>query len=480
MPTRVPLITHPMSKRRVPPSAVAAKPFHGRRQTRRRTPHDNVRVSAAWVVERTLSSSAPSGEFLAGARARLDEHDHGLLSELALGTLRWLRRLDQVIADASTRPLKKIEPALRTPLRVAAYQLLFLDRVPPHAAVSEAVEHARRVTHRGGASFTNAVLRRIARQRSLSEWPVRERDPERRLAIEMSHPDFLVRRWIDRFGFERTRDLLEANNRPKPMHLLAFRDRGGRELLAENLIDDAIAVEPSRISPLGLVVRGGNPLHSACFAHGELYVQDEASQAAALIPPLRPGERVLDAAAAPGGKTFAILAAEPEARVVMADASLERLGILEQNLTRLERRLPVVASDAGVPCFTGDRFDRVLLDLPCAGTGTFRKCPELKWRISEAEIGRLTRQSLRMLAGAAPLVAAGGYLIAITCSLEAEENEQVIARFLEDHPQFSLLALEDHLEFPLDRWIVGPGVWRLLTADEHDGFTVHALIRRQD
>lgn len=477
---RVPLMAHPMSKRRVPPSAVVAKPFRGRRLNHRRTPADNVRVSAAWVVERTLATSAPSGEFLAGARARLDEHDHGLLHELALGTLRWLRRLDQVISSVSDRPLHKIEPALRAPLRVAAYQLLFLDRIPAHAAVSEAVEHARRVTHRGGASFTNAVLRRIARQPQLSAWPVKDRDPGRRLAIEMSHPDFLVSRWIDRFGFERTRELLDANNRPKPMHLLAFRDRGGRELLAETLIDDAIAVEPSKISPLGLVVREGNPLRSGCFARGDLYIQDEASQAAALIPPLRPGERVLDAAAAPGGKSFTILAAEPEARVVMADASVDRLALLEQNLERLGRRLPVVAADAGKPAFAAGGFDRVILDLPCTGTGTFRKSPELKWRISAAEIVRLARQSSRMLAGAAPLVAENGYLIAITCSLEAEENEEVIARFLDDHPQFSLLALEDRLDFPLDRWITGRGVWRLLTADEHDGFTVHALIRGRE
>jgi 16S rRNA (cytosine967-C5)-methyltransferase len=473
-------MAHPMSKRRATPPAIVAKPFRGRRLNHRRTPADNVRVSAAWVVERTLSMSAPSSEFLAGARARLDEYDHGLLHELSLGTLRWLRRLDHVIATASNRPLEKIEPALRAPLRVAAYQLLFLDRVPPHAAVSEAVEHARRVTHRGGASFTNAVLRRIARQPKLDDWPVRQRDPGRRLAIEMSHPDFLVERWIQRFGLERTRDLLDANNRPKPMHLLAFRDRGGRELLAENLIDDAIAVEPSKISPLGLVVREGNPLRSQSFACGDLYVQDEASQAAALIPPLRPGERVLDAAAAPGGKSFTLLAAEPDVRVVLADASVDRLGVLEQNLGRLGRRLPVVAADAGRPAFAAGGFDRVILDLPCTGTGTFRKCPELKWRISEAEIGRLASQSLRMLAGAAPLVAEGGYLIAITCSLEAEENEEVVARFLERHPQFSLLALEDRLEFPLDRWIIGRGVWRLSTADEHDGFTVHALVRERE
>ena len=469
---------HPMTRRRVqPPAAPVSQPFRGRRSSHRRTPEDNVRVSAAWVVERTLATLAPSSEFLESALGRLDEPDHALLRQLALGTLRWLRRLDQVIATASHRPLEKIEPALRTPLRIAVYQLLFLDRVPAHAAVHEAVEHARRLTHRGGASFTNAVLRRIAREPKLAAWPVREKDPCRRLAIEKSHPDFLVARWTERFGPRRTAALLEANNLPKSLHLLAFRDRGGRELLAENLIDEAIAVEPSRLSPLGLVVRAGNPFLTEAFRRGDLYVQDEASQAAALVPPLRPGERVLDAAAAPGGKSFTVLGADPSARLVLADAAPARLAMLRSNLRRLRRRLPVVAADARRPPF-GRSFDRVILDLPCSGTGTLRKSPELKWRISEREVGRLRNQSLRLLAGAAPRVAAGGYLIAITCSLEAEENEEVIARFLGERPDFSPLPLEDHLDYPLDRWIFAPGAWRIFPAGDHDGFTVHALVRR--
>jgi len=444
--------------------------------TQPRTPEDTVRVSAAWVVEQTLQTLAPSSEFLASALGRCAERDHGLLYELSLGTLRWLRRLDDVIAQASHRGFEQIEPALRTPLRIAAYQLLFLDRIPAHAAVKEGVEHARRLTHRGGASFTNAVLRKIARDPRLEAWRVRERDPVRRLAIEKSHPDFLVRRWLERLGPERTGALLEANNRPKPLHLLAFRDRGGRELLAEQLIDEGIAVEPSRISPLGLLVRGGNPLHGDCFRRGDFYVQDEASQVAALLPPVRPGEWVLDAAAAPGGKSFAVAAAVPDARLLLADVSPARIGVLRQNLRRLGRHLPVVAADAGAPPFSAG-FDRVLLDLPCTGTGTLRKSPELKWRISEEEVGRLSRRALRLLRGGADRVAPGGYLVAVTCSLEPEENEQVIAELLAERPEFAPLPLEGLLDHPLDRWIRGPGFWRLFTGGEHDGFTVHVLER---
>ena len=445
--------------------------------TSRRPPQGDVRAAASWVVERTLGSRTSVDAFLPGALARFDARDQGLLTELVLGTLRWLRRLDHVLARASSRRLADIDPVLLAPLRVGAYQLLFLDRVPAHAVVDEAVEQARQLTHRGGASFTNAVLRRIARTPALSSFPVEEGDPVRRMAIELSHPDLLAERWVSRFGAATARALMEANNRPKPLHLLAFRDRGGRELLAEMLIDEGVDVAPSRLSPLGLICTAGNALATRAFHRGEFYIQDEASQVAAWLPPPRPGERVLDAAAAPGGKTFALLALEPSLKVVAADVAVSRLGTLAANCTRLRRRIPLLGADAGEAPLAG-RFDRVLLDLPCTGTGTLRKHPELKWRISEDEIGRLASQGARLLRGVAPLVAPGGLLVAISCSLEEEENEGAITQFLASARDFEPLALEDHLTRPLDHHIRGPGLWRILTADDHDGFSVQVLRRR--
>jgi 16S rRNA (cytosine967-C5)-methyltransferase len=413
--------------------------------------------------------------FLRSALARFDERDGALLRELVLGCLRWLRRLDHVVAMASHRRFEEIESGLRGPLRVGAYQLLFLERVPDYAVVDEAVEQALQRTHRGGASFVNAVLRRVARDPSLAAWPVEEVDPVRRLAIEESHPDFLVRRWLERFGEQRTRRLLAANNRHKPMQLLAFRDRGGRELLAERLIDEGLDVEPATLSPLGLTVREGNPLATRAFADGDCYVQDEASQAAALLPPPRAGERVLDAAAAPGGKSFAMLAAEPAVRPVLADVAPARLAPLRDNLRRLRRSLPLLVADAGRPPF-GRGFDRVVLDLPCSGTGTLRKNPELKWRLSEREVGRLALQAERLLGRCAELVAPGGNLVAITCSLEAEENEAVGERFLAAHREFRPADL-GHVGAPLATHVESAGRWRVLTEGDHDGFTVQVFAR---
>ncbi|HXU29323.1 MAG TPA: transcription antitermination factor NusB [Thermoanaerobaculia bacterium] len=471
-----------MSKHRPStPSARASSvgPPPSRRLTPRRTQQDNVRIAAAWVLDRVLASHAPIDNFLGSALARFDERDQGLLTELALGSLRWLRLLDHVVARAANRQMEEIEPTLRSPLRIAAYQLLFLDRVPAHAAVHEAVEQVHNLAHRGAAGFVNAVLRRIARAPRLEEWPVEEADPVRRLGIELSHPDFLVRRWLARFGETDTRALLSANNRQRPLQLLAFRDRGGRELLAEQLIDEGLEVEPTPLSALGLTVRGGQPLATEAFRRGDFYVQDEASQASALIPPPRPGERILDAAAAPGGKSFSLLAWEPSVRLTLADISPLRYATLAANLRRLDRNLAGLIADAGAPPFAAGSFDRVVLDLPCTGTGTLRKNPELKWRISESEIGRLADQALRLLEGSAPLVAPGGLLIAITCSLEEEENEHVIARFLAERPEFAPLDLAPRLPPQIARAIQAPGFWRLATADEHDGFSVHVLEKTQ-
>jgi 16S rRNA (cytosine967-C5)-methyltransferase len=445
--------------------------------TVRRTRQDSVRVAAAWVVERTLASLAPADSFLESSLARFDQRDRALLRELVFGTLRWLRRLDDVIARASDRRIDEIEPALLPVLRVAVYQLLFLSRIPAHAVVNEAVEEARCFTHRGAASFANAVLRRIAKDRNLEDWPVAEDDPVRRLAIEWSHPDLLVARWLEAFGEAATVELMRVNNLPKPMHLLAFRHRGGRELLAEELIDHGIEVDPSPLSPLGLTVRRGNPLKTPAFRRGLFYIQDEISQAAVLLPPPKAGERILDLAASPGGKSFALFAWEPRVRLVTAEVSLVRSALLRANLRRLDLPLPLLLGDGGQPPLVPATFDRVIADLPCSGTGTLRKHPELKWRLSEGEIGRLCGDALRILDGAASLVRPGGLLISMTCSLERDENEGLIAQFRDRHPEFRPEELGEGIPPALKVFIQAPGVWRVPPADDHDGFTVQVLRR---
>ncbi len=340
-----------------------------------------VRAAAAAVLERCLAGRLPLDGLLRQAAARFDDRDRALLRSLVLGTTRWLRRIDAVLAAAAARSLAEIDPPLLAPLRIGIYQLLYLDRVPAHAVVDEAVGEARRRVHRAGAGFVNAVLRRVARAPELASWPVTARDPLRRLAIETSHPDRLVRRWLDRFGEAATRRLLAANNRAKPLQLLAFRDRGGPLALAAALAADGVETTPAELSPLGLTVVAGDPLAAGAFARGELYLQDDASQAAALVPPPAAGETVLDAGrrpgrqelrddrlgarapAAPGGRGGGAVAASRGQPAAPGPAPAAGRG-----------RRPAAAGRR--PASTGSWSI-----CPARGSGTLRRHPELKWRI---------------------------------------------------------------------------------------------------
>lgn len=439
-------------------------------------PTADARRLAARVLDRVDRSRAPADRFLATAAATLAPRDAALLHELVLGTLRWRARLDHVLRLAAERELAAIDPALLNPLRLALFQLLALDRVPAHAAVSEAVEEVRRRGRGRAAGFANAVLRRVSRQARWEAWPVHETDAARRLAIEQSHPEWLVRRWLRRFGVERTERLLAANNRPRKPGLLTFRDRGGRLEVARRLTAQGVATRPSELSPLGLQVEDGDPLRSDEFARGTIYIQDAASQAAAWVPPPKAGERILDVAAAPGGKTFALLAWEPEVDVVACDLSLARLSTMRRNARRLSREVPLIAADGTRPPL-GARFDRVVLDLPCSGTGTLRKHPELKWRLQPAELERLADSGLRLARAAAAAVRPGGRLCLIACSIEPEENEGVVERLLAADPTLRPAPPGDDLPSSLTGAVQGDCGWRVLPDADLDGFTVHVLAR---
>lgn len=435
----------------------------------------SVRSRAAKLLDRELRSWSALRRRLDAATEGLADRDRRLLQELVHGSLRWRARIDHVIETAAKRPLHRIDAVLRAPLRLAVYELLFLDRVPDYATVSEAVREAKRRAPQG-VSFVNAVLRKISRSQRLEAWPVESTDPIERQAIETSHPRFLVERWINEFGAPRTAAILEANNRRPALHLLAFNDRGGRELLARKLAAEGVESRPLDISPLALEITAGHPLSTRSWEEGDFYLQDQASQAAALIPPPSPGERVFDVAAAPGGKSFALLAAEPTVRVVAADVSRVRISTLRANRRRLDRSLSLVASDASRSAVKGS-FDRVVVDLPCSGTGILSRHPDLKWRLKKPEIGRLAAAALDMLHGVADTVRPGGVLVAMTCSIERKENEVVADVFLRGQPDFTRVDLDDVLEPPASEYIRGPGLWRLLPGPHNDGFTVQVVRR---
>jgi 16S rRNA (cytosine967-C5)-methyltransferase len=408
---------------------------------------------AAYVALAATREGADAASALARARRPLtDSRDRALAGEILLGVLRWRAALDHVLSHHARRPPEKIDPQVLDVLRIAAYQMLHLERVPAAAAVSDAVEMARRAGRSSAAGFVNAVLRALGRDGSRAPLPARPdaaslARPDGRdraldyLSITLSHPRWLVARWLDRVGFEAAEAWARFNNEPAPLTLRANRLRGDRDTLARRLERHGVVVTPSRYAPDGLVVRRGNPLttQTPIAGDGSFLVQDEASQLVAVMAGARPGEHILDTCASPGGKTVALANAVGETGLVAAaDVRPKRIELLRETVRASGvGRVYILRLDLRQPLPVQACFDAVLVDVPCSGLGTIRRDPDIRWRRSESDLSSLARAELAMLGEASAAVKPGGRLIYATCSSEPEENAEVVAAFLARHRAFT-------------------------------------------
>ncbi len=379
----------------------------------------------------------------------LTDLDRAFVREVVYGVLRWRGRIDWVIAAYSQIKLHRIERAVIYILRMGVYQLLFMDRVPPHAAVNEAVKLAKGMGKREVAPLINGVLRGIAEGRKEVSYPDLQTDPLHHISTYYSHPPWMVRRWIDQWGVEETIALCQANNQIPPFTLRINTLKGSRDELIQRLQGEVVGVQPTPFSPMGLICN--NPPSLATwepFQEGWLQVQDEASQLVSFILGTHPGQRVLDICAAPGGKTthLAQLMGD-QGEIVSVDVSPAKLSLLQENCRRLGiSMVKTLTLDATSTLpFVPESFDRVLVDLPCTGLGTLRRNPDGKWRVKEADITRLQKLQREILAQAAPMVKKGGILVYSTCTLTLEENEGVIEPFLSGHEGFRLESVEPFL-----------------------------------
>jgi 16S rRNA (cytosine967-C5)-methyltransferase len=432
-------------------------------------PPSPTRVYAVEILRQVLRRGAEVPPLLAAREPDLSPADRDLLREIVFGVLRHRSGLDAELASVSRAPLARLAPDLQEILEVALYQIRRLDRVPAYAAVDEAVRHARASGGERAAKLVNAVLRRLADQPA----PAARGTSAADLARETSHPEFLVRRWIERFGRATVCRILEADNAPSAIDLLVNPRRTDRETLGETLAGEGVVTEPSPITPLGLSVVSGNPLGSRLLSEGHFTVQDVGAQALALLLPH--GDLLVDLAAAPGGKSFAALAFGRAHRTISLDRSTVRLARFAENARRLgmpEAR--AVAGDFLSPPFPAGIFDRVMLDAPCSGTGTLRKNPEIRYRVSAAGIDKLSRMQAHALGSAVGLLAPGGYLLYATCSLEEEENERVVEEVLASRRDVVLSPIE--ATEPL-RMFVDGARFRLFPDARTDGFTAHLLKR---
>ncbi|MGE5508730.1 MAG: 16S rRNA (cytosine(967)-C(5))-methyltransferase RsmB [Chitinophagales bacterium] len=371
-------------------------------------------------------------------RAGLSPSDRSFATELVYGTVRRRLTLDWVLEQFLTRPFDALAPWLQSLLRLSAYQLLYLEHVPPEAVCNEAVELAKRRGHRGIAGLVNAVLRSLLRGRSEITWPDPQTDPVEYLSVRESHPAWLVRRWLQRLGYAETAQLLAADNATPPLTLRANRCRMGRDELLARLAGRGLAAEPCRWAPEGVTLRSrtGSVERLPEITEGLAQVQDEASMLVARLAAPEPGHRVLDCASAPGGKATHLAELMGDSGHVCAfDVHPGKLRLVEENAARLGlRSVQTAVVDAlavgSLPEFA-EAFDRCLLDAPCTGLGVLRRKADSRWRKAEGDIPALARQQGAMLASAARTVKRGGRLVYSTCSTEREEGEDVIERFLE-------------------------------------------------
>jgi 16S rRNA (cytosine967-C5)-methyltransferase len=399
------------------------------------------RTVAFDVLLRVAKQNAYADDVL---RAELDgtvkTEDAGLATELALGVLRWQRLLDFVIDRNLSKPTGMADVEVRIALRMGVYQLRFLDRVPARAAVHESVELVKRARKRSAANLVNAILRKAAKEtlpgispadavaRLLpADLPLADR-----LGIQYSHPTWIVERWLRLYGEERTRSLLQANNRV-PILSGYLLDPQRREDATQSLQRTGCRIQPGRLLRDAWVLEGGNPAASEAISQGWVAIQDEASQAVAHLLAPDPGNTVLDLCAAPGGKTLLLArAAGPEGRVIAADMHEHRVRAMQERFEHASiRNVETAVLNGAQPLPFERTFDRILVDVPCSGTGTFSRHPEIRWKLRAGDLRDLHERQARLLRNALPHLAPGGRLVYSTCSLEPEENEFVVREVLD-------------------------------------------------
>lgn len=409
------------------------------------------------VLSRVASEGAYASELLnTRLTARTSRADAALATELTLGVLRWQRLLDFLLRRNLDRAVERLDPEVLIALRLGLYQLRYLDRIPAHAAVGESVELVKRARKYSAAALVNAVLRRAGAEAKVSGKKLQELLPPgtplpERYGIMNSHPTWLVERWISRFGKDRALMLLEANNRPAHLSC-AVLDADQVSDVEESLRGDGFDVLPGRWLRTALIVSGGgNIAASQAFRRGRITVQDEGSQMVAHLVGAQPGQHALDVCSAPGGKTLILShAVGPDGQVIAADLHERRLRSVREQIERTHpsnialtvldatRRLPFEAS-----------FARILVDAPCSGTGTLARNPEIRWRLKAEDLAAAHAQQAAMLRNALASLAPGGRLVYATCSLEPEENEDVLREALAANRQMKLVggveALLPHL-----------------------------------
>ncbi|HVQ39888.1 MAG TPA: 16S rRNA (cytosine(967)-C(5))-methyltransferase RsmB [Pyrinomonadaceae bacterium] len=432
----------------------------------------------AFEILLRVEEGAYASILLANRESELSPLDRALCHELVMGVLRWQFWLDKLVEHYANRKVARLDPGVRLILRLGLYQLRFLSRVPASAAVNESVKLVNFARLRSAGGLVNAVLRRATREPNFDPTSAID-DPIEKIAVATSHPVWLIDRWVSAFGAQQAEAFARSNNEPATVAFRVVNSRPKSSDVVGQLREAGAELSPSIIAAGAWRITGAAAELSKLAAEGRVYVQDEASQLVAEGLQAQTGHRVLDLCAAPGGKTTQIADGINNAGVIVAaDIHDHRLRtVIQAAQSQQLSSIHCVAINGlqPLPLFES-AFDRVLVDAPCSGTGTLRRNPEIRWRITPADIHDLSDRQKRLLFNAAGTVKPGGRLVYSTCSVEIEENEDVRQAFLENNRQFR------PVELALDPALTtSPGTARTWpNRDGTDGFFISAFERKGD
>lgn len=395
-------------------------------------PASPARTAAFKILMRVQEQDAYAAELLhSDLLSHLNDADRGLCTEIVMGALRWQSLLDHAIANASGKQTKSLDAEVLIALRIGAYQVRFLDRIPARAVVNESVELVKAAKKKSATGFANAVLRKL-----VSEWPEMPSSatPIQDLAQRLAHPQWLVTRWMDAFGAAAVQRICEYDQ-AVPATSLRMHGATVEELRAEGVETESGAIVCSARR-----VVSGDVTRTRAFTEGKVFIQDEASQLVALL--VGRGTRILDCCAAPGSKTAALAFRNPEAKIIAAEIHPHRARLVQERVR--SANVEVLTADA-TALSLGPQFDRVLADVPCSGTGTLARNPEIKWKLRKDDLADLHARQVAILSAALRHVAAGGRAVYSTCSLETEENSAVVEEVLQADPMFRLASAKREL-----------------------------------
>lgn len=449
------------------------------------SPSSNPRTAAVEVLCLWATTHNSVDLLFHAAIEQLADIDRGLVKTLVYGVLRQKEYLDHIIRTFSKHPLRKMKPRTLMTLRIGVYQLLFLSRIPESAAVNATVNTLKAASQPAWLiGFANGILRAVARSRATL--PTAEQMAQAAPPI-LNHPAWLIERWQARFGSETARAICRCNNTEPPLTLRVNARRTSRSALREALAKSGIRARNGFYSPLSLVIDAfpGGVASLPGYDLGHFQVQDEAAQLASLLIGPLPGRcRILDGCAGLGGKTSHLAEMlPPDSAIVAVEPDSRRYRLLWDNLRRLGHSEPVLPARTDLRAYAATRpqpFDRILIDAPCSGTGVIRRQPDIRWNRQPEDLGPYQQTQVHLLEIAASLLKPGGILVYATCSLEPEENEEVIRLFFERCPRFEVENATALLPEPAHRLVDRSGFFHPSPADGLDGFFAARLIDRHN